>query len=247
MAARVTHAHFERYAQHRLEFVRNIAALAEREDYLEVRQAAQGRRRLPRPRCRVRRPRPFNTPAPPPVPTPLPHRTLQSLLDEDAFGALKALLHDRVPTVAQTAALAVGRMASFSVEVAEELAQCGILQELCASMRESVLPGHLKSGCFVLKAVCRHSAELCGEALGAGAAATLVHCLQQVDAGVREGAAQATASLAQHAPEQAAALLAAGAAAPLVEALREPEPSLRRAAAGALGELGKHDAAAAPL
>jgi len=37
MAARVTHSHFERYAQHRLEFVRNIAALAEREDYLEVR------------------------------------------------------------------------------------------------------------------------------------------------------------------------------------------------------------------
>ena len=150
-----------------------------------------------------------------------------------------------MPTVAQTAALAVGRMASFSVEVAEELAQCGILQELCASMRGSTLPGHLKSGCFVLKAVCRHSAELCSEALGAGAAATLVHCLQQVDAGVREGAAQATASLAQHAPEQAGALLQAGAAAPLVEALREPEPSLRRAAAGALGELGKHDAEAA--
>ena len=39
MAARVTHGFFERYAQHRLEFVRNIAALAEREDYLEVRTA----------------------------------------------------------------------------------------------------------------------------------------------------------------------------------------------------------------
>ena len=41
MAARVTHAHFERFAQNRLEFVRNIAALAEREEYLEVRP--QGR------------------------------------------------------------------------------------------------------------------------------------------------------------------------------------------------------------
>ena len=37
MASRVTHTHFERYAQHRLDFVRNIAALSEREDYLEVR------------------------------------------------------------------------------------------------------------------------------------------------------------------------------------------------------------------
>ena len=47
MAARVTHAHFERYAQHRLDFVRNIAALAEREEYLEVRAAAACLRRRP--------------------------------------------------------------------------------------------------------------------------------------------------------------------------------------------------------
>ncbi len=150
-----------------------------------------------------------------------------------------------MPTVAQTAALAVGRMASFSVEVAEELAACGILEQLCGSMQASVLPGQLKSGCFVLKSVCRHTAELTGAALQAGAAAALLHCLRQVDASVREGAAQAAASLAQHSGEQAAALLQAGLAAPLVEALREPEPSLRRAAALALGELGKHDAEAA--
>ena len=36
MASRVTHSHFERYAQNRLDFVRNISALSEREDYLEV-------------------------------------------------------------------------------------------------------------------------------------------------------------------------------------------------------------------
>lgn len=36
---RVTHAHFETFAQARLEFVRNIAALAERPEYLEVRNS----------------------------------------------------------------------------------------------------------------------------------------------------------------------------------------------------------------
>jgi len=41
MASRVTHGHFERFAQHRLDFVRNIAALAEREDYLEVRDGGE--------------------------------------------------------------------------------------------------------------------------------------------------------------------------------------------------------------
>ena len=106
MAARITHQQFEKYAQHRLEFVRNIAALAEREEYLEVRAPSP-----PFSRARLAR-SPFHTPplfrlrpaAPPPP---------QSLLDEDAFGALKILLTDRVPTIQQTAALAVGRMASF--------------------------------------------------------------------------------------------------------------------------------------
>ncbi len=36
MAARVTHAHFEKFAQARMEFARNVAALAERQEYLEV-------------------------------------------------------------------------------------------------------------------------------------------------------------------------------------------------------------------
>lgn len=34
--ARVTHGHFEKFAQSRMEFVRSIAALAERPEYLEV-------------------------------------------------------------------------------------------------------------------------------------------------------------------------------------------------------------------
>jgi len=171
------------------------------------------------------------------------HPTLifQSLLDEDAFGALKVLLNDRVPTVQQTAALAVGRMASFSVEVAEELVRCGILEQLCVAMCASTLSGQLKAGCFVLKAVSRHTPQLCAAALDAGACPALVHCLSQVDAGVREGAAQAVGGLAQHVADQARSLIAGGCAPPLVEALREPEPSLRRAAAAALGELGKHD------
>ena len=36
MADRVTHGHFETFARARLEFVRNIAALSERPEYLEV-------------------------------------------------------------------------------------------------------------------------------------------------------------------------------------------------------------------
>ncbi len=146
-----------------------------------------------------------------------------------------------MPTIQQTAALAVGRMASFSVEVAEALASAGILEQLSSAMRESTLAGHLKASAFVLKSVARHTPELAGAALAAGAGAALAHALSLPDPSVREAAAQAAASLAQHAGEQAAALLAEGAHGHLVAALAEPEPALRRAAAGALAEIAKHE------
>lgn len=83
MAARIVRAQFEQFTQARLAFVRSIADLSERPDYLEA------------------------------------------LLAEDAFEALKPMLHDKVATVQQTAALALGRMAGCSVEVAIELVKAG--------------------------------------------------------------------------------------------------------------------------
>ena len=125
MAERVTHGHFETFARARLEFVRNIASLSERPEYLE------------------------------------------SLLDEDAFGMLRGLLHDKVPTVQQTAALAVGRMAGFSTELSEELVKSGILEQLTASMRGSTA-GHMKAGAFVIRSVAKHSEDLCQCCVEAG-------------------------------------------------------------------------------
>ena len=83
MASRIVRAQFETFTQARLAFVRSIADLSERPEYLE------------------------------------------SLLGEDAFEALKPMLHDKVATVQQTAALALGRMAGCSVEVAIELVKAG--------------------------------------------------------------------------------------------------------------------------
>lgn len=83
MAARIVRAQFESFTQARLAFVRSIADLSERPEYLE------------------------------------------SLLAEDAFEALKPMLHDKVETVQQTAALALGRMAGCSIEVAIELVKTG--------------------------------------------------------------------------------------------------------------------------
>jgi HEAT repeat protein len=83
MAGRIVRGHFDAFAQSRLAFVRAIADVAERPEYLE------------------------------------------SLLAEDAFGTLKPMLHDKIATVQQTAALALGRMAGCSVDIAIELVKAG--------------------------------------------------------------------------------------------------------------------------
>jgi 3-methyladenine DNA glycosylase AlkD len=152
---------------------------------------------------------------------------------------LKGLLHDKVPTVQQTAALAVGRMAGFSTELSEELVTAGILEQLTASMRGS-LPGHMKAGAFVIRSVAKHGEDLCGCCLDAGCASTLTHCMEQLDTSVREAAAQSIATLALHCAPQAEAVVQAGALPLLVAALQEPEPALKKAAAAALGEVAKH-------
>lgn len=197
MADRVAHGHFETFARARLEFVRNIASLSERPEYLE------------------------------------------SLLDEDAFGMLRGLLNDKVPTVQQTAALAVGRMAGFSTELSEELVKSGILEQLTASMRGSTA-GHMKAGAFVIRSVAKHSEDLCQYCVEAGCCETLTLCMEQLDTSVREAAAQSLATMALHSGAQAAKVVASGALPLLVAAMQEPEPALKKAAAACIGEVAKH-------
>lgn len=147
---------------------------------------------------------------------------------------------DRVPTVAQTAALAVGRMAAFSAELAEELVRSSILGDLIAAMRASTLPGQLKASAFVLRCVAGHAAELAGAVLALGGAAALVHALAHTDVTVREAAAAALAVVATHEGAASQELVDAGSLPLLVAALGEPEAALKRAAAIAIADVVKH-------
>lgn len=186
-------------------------------------------------------------------------------MDEDAFGILKGLLNDNVPTVQQTAALAIGRMASFSTELSEEVVKCGILTQLNESMESALAAvtararailegtatepkthgppstsGQLKAGAFVIKAIAQHTPALCECCIESGSADILISCLENLDATVREAAANTLAVMSSHLAVQASAIVSAGAMPLLVTALGEPETSLRRAAASAIYEIAKH-------
>jgi hypothetical protein len=196
MAHKIVRAHFEKYSQARLAFVRAVADCGERPEFLE------------------------------------------SLLEEDVFTALRPMLHDSVVTVQSTAALALGRIANFSAELAGELVRRGLLVDIVDTMAgETAHAAHLKAGAFVLRCVAKHTSELAGATIDAGCVPTLASCLEQLDVGVREAAAAALTAIACHDAGTASAITETGAVPLLCAALQEPEPSLKRTACMALGEV----------
>jgi 3-methyladenine DNA glycosylase AlkD len=143
--------------------------------------------------------------------------------------------------VQQTAALALGRLAHYSTELATELVTTRVLQELVHSMKaETATIYHRRAGAYVVRAVSRHTPELAQCCVDAGAAAVLVACLEDQDAGVREASAQSLGVVASHTAELAEAVVEAGAIPLLAASLKEPEPSLKRACIVTLTELAKH-------
>lgn len=168
---------------------------------------------------------------------------LEALLTEDVFGALRPMLHDNVVTVQSTAALALGRVANFSPELAAELVRHGVLADIVGTMSSEggAHPAHLKAGAFVLRCVGKHTAELARACIEAGCVAGLVACLEQLDVSVREAAAGALSAVACHDVATASAVADSGAVPLLCAALQEPEPSLKRAACAALGEIASHE------
>ena len=72
---------------------------------------------------------------------------------------LRPLLLDNVPSIQQTAALALGRLASYSDELAEEIVSYDILPQLVFSL-QAQNRFYKKAAAYVLRAVAKHSPEL---------------------------------------------------------------------------------------
>lgn len=72
---------------------------------------------------------------------------------------LRPLLLDIVPSVQQTAALALGRLANYSDDLAEAVVKGDILPQLVYSLAEQNR-FYKKAAAFVLRAVAKHSPPL---------------------------------------------------------------------------------------
>ncbi|KAM6900740.1 sperm-associated antigen 6 [Xenentodon cancila] len=152
---------------------------------------------------------------------------------------LRSLVLDVVPSIQQTAALALGRLADHSESLAEAVVKGDILPLLVQSLTS---PNRCckKAAAFVLRAVAKHSPELSQAVVGCGGVDALVLCLEEFDPGVKEAAAWALGCIARHNESLSQSVVDAGAAPLLVLCLQEPEMALKRIATSTLSDICKH-------
>jgi len=167
-------------------------------------------------------------------------QNIEALQNAGVMLLLRPLLLDTVPSIQQSAALALGRLANYSEVLAEAVVLNEVLPQLVFSLAEQNRY-YKKAASFVLRSVAKHSPELAQAVVEAGAVECLVDCLSEFEPAVKEGAAWALAQIARHNVDLAQAVVDAGAIAQLVLCIQEPELALKRIAASCLCEISKHN------
>jgi len=166
-------------------------------------------------------------------------QNIEALQQAGVMALLRPLLLDNVPSIQQSAALALGRLANYSDDLAEAVVQNEILPQLVYSLSEQNR-FYKKAAAFCLRAVAKHSPQLAQAVIDSGALDALVVCLEEFDPGVKEAAAWSLGYIAGHMADLAQQVVDAGAVPLLVLCVQEPELSLKRIAASALSDVAKH-------
>lgn len=162
---------------------------------------------------------------------------------------LRPLLSDEIESIQQSAALALGSLASYSDSLAEEIVTYEILPKLVDFLKRPNVTSNIsltiqenfkKSAAFVLRAVAKHSPALASAVVEYKALDALVACLEEFLPEVKKNAAWALSYIAKHNEELAGFVYNAGAIPLLVLCIQEPEDDLKKIAASALSEICKH-------
>jgi len=166
-------------------------------------------------------------------------QNIEALHSAGVMSLLRPLLSDSVPSIQQSSALAIGRLANHNEELAESVKENDILSQLILSLSNQNR-FFKKAACFVLRAVAKHSPQLADDVVKAGALEPLVKCLEEFDASVKESSAWALGYIAKHNHSLAHQVVEARAVERLIQCLHEPEISLKRAAALTLSYICQH-------
>jgi HEAT repeat protein len=166
-------------------------------------------------------------------------QNIPALHSAGVMGLLRPLLLDSVNSIQQSAALAIGRLANFSEDLAESVIQNDIVPQLIYSL-SGTNRFFRKAACYVLRAVAKHSPKLANDLVAIGALPPLVRCLEDFDPSVKESAAWALGYISKHNAELARQVVETRAVDNLVLCLQEPEMDLKRAASQTLCYISSH-------
>ena len=168
-------------------------------------------------------------------------QNIDALQGAGVMRLLRPLLLDVVPSIQQSAAMALGRLANHSDDLAEDVVANEILPQLVYSLGDQNR-FYKKAATYVLRSVAKHSPELAQAVVDSGALYSLTTCLEDFDPGVKESAAWAIGYIASHNQALAHNVVDAGAVPLLVLCIQEPELTLKRVCASALSDVCKHTA-----
>ncbi|KAB0381695.1 hypothetical protein FD755_003612 [Muntiacus reevesi] len=146
-------------------------------------------------------------------------QNIETLQNAGVMALLRPLLLDVVPTIQQTAALALGRLANFNDDLAEAVVKGDILPQLVYSLAEQ---------------------NLSQAVVDAGAVPLLVLCIQEPEIALKRIAVSALSDIAKHSPELAQTVVDAGVIAHLAQMILNPDAKLKRQVLSALSQIAKH-------
>ena len=131
--------------------------------------------------------------------------------------------------IQQSAALALGRLANYSEQLAEAVVANEVLPQLVFSLDQQNVMLLFFTLSPAIHAACFPSFTIAS-----------VVCVVCVSAFLQACCSVCSSAVAKHSPELAQAVVDAGSLAPLTHCLSEFEPSVKEAAAWALGYISRH-------
>lgn len=166
---------------------------------------------------------------------------IDSLKSVNVMSLLVPLLSDPVTSIKESAALAIGRLAKHSKELAKIVVDDGkILFQLLDSY-DSHNVFYKKATCFVISSIARHSRELAKKVAEAQAIKFLVNCLYEYESSVKEAAVWALGYIAYHTEDLAKMIVNENKAIDyLICCLQEPETDIKRNTVHTISQIAKH-------
>ena len=167
-------------------------------------------------------------------------QNIEALQNAGVMALLRPLLLDTVPSIQQSAALALGRLANYSEALAEAVVMNEVLPQLVYSLSDQ----NVRSLCELRRLICSAFGLNNVSFQNASHPFRLTYWppFFYSQRFYKKAAAFVLRAVAKHSPELSQNVVAAGALDPLVGCLSEFEPSVKEAAVWALSHIARHNA-----